>query len=138
MSISAEHEERCEILEALGVLAGFTAALPMPLYDGSIPDVLRVDFRRGRAWIGDAKASESPGNRETTRRLARYAEWAVASGMPGWSTTLALCHPVSSAGMWLRVLRQVVRDGGGVAAAEGSMVLDRSSVVTWITLRPTR
>jgi len=42
------------------------------------PDVIRVSRRRMLLFIGDAKNSETPGNRETQRRLFAYFRWIAA------------------------------------------------------------
>jgi hypothetical protein len=125
---SSEHEGRVAVLDTLAVLAGFaTDARPRVLPDGSRPDVLRVDQLRRRIFIGDGKASETPGREETRRRLRHYAAWGVRASGYG-EVTLALCvgRP-SDAGRWATLLRDLSREtkvrGLSVAEIETDLVI---------------
>lgn len=65
------HARRSEFLKDLALLMGFfSAAARLP--DGRIPDVLRFTEDSRRLFVGDAKATETPGNIATQLRLLAY------------------------------------------------------------------
>lgn len=77
------HERRVRSLDALATLIGCRETLGPCLPDGLRPDVLRIDSRRGALFIGDAKDTESPGNRATQARLQTYLRWLAAHAASG-------------------------------------------------------
>lgn len=125
------HEDRVAALSAMATLARFD--LPMTaLPDGSIPDVLQLRRSDGGLFIGDAKASETPGNSATFGRLTHYSDF-----LAGWVGTrhvavLALIVEAHDAYNWLRVLRDLC-----IKAADGQRVsgrvdlLDFDTAVVW-------
>ena len=66
-----EHEARRAVLDALAVLAGFGTEAPFPRLR---PDVHRRRTADGAWFLGEAKASEGPGNLDALGRLGRYVE----------------------------------------------------------------
>jgi len=70
-SPSVAHEVRVTCLDAIATIAGFTLEIPIPLPDGSIPDVIRMMPSRRALFIGEAKAAEAPDNHATLERLDR-------------------------------------------------------------------
>jgi hypothetical protein len=66
-SPSFAHERRLATLEALAVLAGYTEPAALP---GVLPDVLLA--RGDRLFLGEAKATETPGSAACRERLSRY------------------------------------------------------------------
>src|SRR5262245_50058296 len=87
---SEAHETRVEVLRALASLCGCHRALPLALHVD--PDVVRFDRAHRRVFVGDAKQTESPGNRETARRLAGYAVAARPLLAAGWDALFVVCH----------------------------------------------
>ena len=129
------HEERRELLEALAILGGCRELLVPFFPDGTRPDVLRFDAARRHVFLGDAKDSETPGCRETHRRLAGYAEWLGANAAVGGSATLALCHANQANGRWLALLESVAESAGFARPPGQQLQLDPETVVSWIELR---
>jgi len=125
---SVRHDERVALLDTLAALAGFsTEAQPRVLPDGGRPDVLRVDAIGRRIFIGDGKATETPGNEQTRRRLRHYARWGILASGYG-EVILALCVGRTwEAGRWASLLRELGRDGTitrlSVAAIEADLVI---------------
>lgn len=74
---SAEHERRRAILDALAVLGGFATEARFPLLR---PDVHRRRRSDGAWFVGEAKASEGPGDSDAVGRLGRYVEVCGACG----------------------------------------------------------
>lgn len=125
-----QHERRRELLDALAVLSGCTGLIPGELPDGRRPDVLRFDLIRRRAFIGEAKDTERPGDRSTMARLAAYVEWALAASRRG-SARMAVCHRPGSEAAWLAALRGLI---GSAAALGGSREIDDEASVTWVDI----
>lgn len=70
----SDHSLRERFLEDLATLSGFTVRTRC-LPDGVLPDVLRFEPGGRGLFLGDAKDTETPGNRETLVRLYRYVQW---------------------------------------------------------------
>jgi len=87
---SPVHESRVELLRSLGILLGYLKTPAPALPDGSEPDLFQFDPDRHRLLIGDAKATETPGNGATRLRLRHYVTWARRHGTNG-DVTLLLC-----------------------------------------------
>ncbi len=66
-----DHEARSAVLDALAVLAGFGTRGRFPRFR---PDVYRRRASDGAWFIGEAKASEGPGDLDAVGRLGRYVE----------------------------------------------------------------
>lgn len=102
------HEHRSATLVTMATLTGHLCPLGA-LFDGSRPDVLQLRPRDGSLFVGDAKATETPGNAETFDRLSHYSDclslW-LAAGNPG---VLALTVRDADAFGWLQVLRELTR-----------------------------
>lgn len=125
------HEDRAAAMSTMATLAGFTS--PMTgLPDGSIPDVLQLRPTDGALFLGDAKATETPGNRETLDRLGRYADFLANWVSTGSAAVLALVVEARDDYGWLRVLRDL-----GLRLPEGGRVdgrvdlLDLDTAVVW-------
>lgn len=105
-----DHARRTGTLGALAALAGFpfvVGALP----GGSIPDVLRVHCSGRGLFVGDAKASEHPGDPATYMRLRNYAVCLRGPVVRG-RVVLALCVPTSEHELtaWLNLLTTAAQD----------------------------
>jgi hypothetical protein len=125
------HEYRTATLATMAELSGHHCQLAA-LRDGSRPDVLRLRLTDGSLFVGDAKATETPGNTATFVRLDRYAacmtEWLIT----GCSATLALIVPEVDAFGWLRVLRDLaVRPSGGTRIRGSIGRIECGTMVVW-------
>ncbi len=69
------HNSKALFLDALAVLVGCRDSIGGMLPDGRRPDVLRIDLDREILFVGDAKNTESTGNKETLVRLLSYLRW---------------------------------------------------------------
>lgn len=125
------HEYRTATLSTMAVLCGYHYSLDA-LPDGGRPDVLRLRPTDGSLFIGDAKATETPGNVETFHRLSRYADF-----LAGWVSNegvgvLALVVADGDAFGWLQVLRKLaLLPSGGVSVTGHLDLIETGTVVIW-------
>lgn len=130
----ADHELRVELLDACAALSGHTLACR--LSDRDIPDVVRVDLRHRRLFVGDGKDTETPGCAATSARLHSYARalrpWLTA----GFSARLAVCHGRAEhdAG-WTAVLEHAVRCAALDATPGAAEQLEPGAILTWVDVR---
>ena len=102
-----QHEARVAILNALGLMAGFSRRV-VRLPDHSLPDVVRFDPSCGSMFIGEAKDSETAGRAETRDRLLRYLEFfelRLDLGLRG--SVFALCVGEDAVARWAVTLEQI-------------------------------
>lgn len=125
------HEKRVATLVTLATLNGFTGG-PDILPSGARPDVLLLRASDGAAFVGDAKATESPGTSETYERLAGYVRFLSAWLRSGRCGALVLAvDPVDAYG-WLGTLRELSVDPSGGHRAPGRTdVLGTDEAVVW-------
>lgn len=97
-----------------------------------VPDVVLADPRRGRLFVGDAKATETAGCAATSRRLRRYARGAAPWRSSGYVVRLAVC--TSPAGDWSAALAAVARDAGAGVTATGTVEISGTDQVSWVDL----
>ncbi len=110
---TAGHEERRVALDAIAILSGFTVPGAGGFPDGGKPDVLRLTVDGRSLFIGDAKATETPGNSETLLRLHAYSRWAAGACAEGGAVVVMLCTPtVSSAYGWRQTLKEAALMAG--------------------------
>ena len=125
------HESRAHTLAAMARLTGHVVEIEA-LPDGGRPDVLFVRPGDRSVFIGDAKATETPGNTETVLRLSRYARFLaryVDAGGPGVMALVVAAHDRYG---WLRVLRDVCVPLSHDHQVRGRVdVLDLDSAVVW-------
>jgi len=69
----ARHQEKVCVLETVSDLIGCTRTFS--LGDGLIPDVIRLNDSQTLLFIGDAKETEHPNNKDTKTRLYNYLLW---------------------------------------------------------------
>ncbi len=125
------HEARVETLATLATLTGFENG-PDVLPGGARPDVLLLRARDGVVFIGDAKATETPGNAETYERLGRYANFLTTWVERGLSGILALAVNVADADGWLWVLRDLSLGPSGGRRVPGHVdLIDVETAVIW-------
>lgn len=107
---SDAHERRAAALATLAALAGCRQGLRSALPDGCRPDVLRYSSAKRLLFIGDAKATETPGCRATRARLRRYLRWLRAHASAGGIGVFALCFGrEDDADGWLRAVARLAR-----------------------------
>lgn len=100
-------------LDAIAILSGFKVPGTGGLPDGCRPDVLRLTVDSKRLFIGDAKATETPGNSESFLRLHAYSRWAAGVCAGGGAVVVMLCTPtVSSAYGWGQTLKEAAEMAG--------------------------
>ena len=129
-----DHESRVEFLDALAVLMGCEGALGGELPDGRRPDVLRFDQGRRVLFVGDAKHSESPGNRETQARLHRYLKWMSSHVGSGGDGIFAVCFGrESDTDAWVETLVMLTHEVGLVRAEGGVERFEQELTVAWYT-----
>jgi hypothetical protein len=129
---SVTHERVRDDLNTLALLAGYGVPLVFPV--SLIPDVARIDPRRLRVFVGDAKHTETPNNYETRRRLAQYvghiARWIHAD----FGVTLAIAYDDETS-RWQPTVETLFADSGLLVADSGSEVFSLGFVVAWATTR---
>lgn len=103
MSAPSElHERRVQILGNLADLSGFT--LDVAVYTSLRPDVCRLHHDASSILIADAKATESPSDGSTRRRLVRYAAATRLWTNAGLQVAFGVCHGPDHCGAWSDVL----------------------------------
>lgn len=95
---SGLHEHRVQILGDLADLSGFT--LDIAVHTGLRPDLCRLHHHAGSILIADAKATESPGDEATRRRLVRYAAATRLWTDAGLQVAFGVCHGPDDHGAW--------------------------------------
>lgn len=125
------HEDRASTLATLAILTGHTRVLSS-LPDGSRPDVLQLRDSDGSLFVGDAKATETPGNLETFGRLNRYATFIGGWLQEGGTAVLALIVAERDAFRWLRVLRDLALTTSGGTYIRGHVdLIEIGTAVVW-------
>lgn len=128
---SALHEERAGKLTTMAILAGHTVKIDS-LPDGTRPDVLQVRPMDASLFVGDAKATETPGNAETLFRLSRYASFLGRYIAAGGSGAMALIVAEEDRFGWVRLLRELTATVvGGVAMRAHVDVVERGTAIVW-------
>lgn len=129
----AVHESRVRLLEALADLVGCHQRLPSTLPDGARPDVLRVGHHVHFLFVGDAKHTETPGNKATAARLFTYLHWLLAFvARPGALGMLALCvSRTHSDRSWLTIGRALAADLGIKLSHCDFTALDPETAIVW-------
>ena len=127
------HESRRKVLDSLAILSGYPQEMYDGLPDGRRPDVLRLDAKQQRLFIGDAKDSESPSDLNTKVRLLAYFRWlsvhVIARGGCG---TMAICfgnpHHING---WIITLEELAKEACIVKYHIGAERLDSELLVAW-------
>lgn len=139
---NSKHSSGCALLHTMATLCGYVCILPRGFPDGSMPDVIHVNVERRGLFIGDAKASETPGNSETAVRLTRYVRWLaihIQDRKAIGTFALAVSSPKDSAG-WAALLKGILHeaglDGGSVRVKRVSK--DQALVFSHLTGLATR
>lgn len=128
---SAIHEYRTATLSTMATLAGYSTTMG-GLPDGTRPDVLQLRPDGRGVFVGDAKATETPGNLETFARLDHYAAFLAGWVASGGCGVLALAVPEVDAYGWLSRLRDLCLRASGGLRVEGRVDrLEVHTVVVW-------
>jgi hypothetical protein len=126
-----------EFLDVLAVLVGCEEVLGGSLPDGRRPDVLRADSRRRALFVGDAKHSESPGNRETQARLLGYFRWLSSHFEGGGLGIYAVCFGrKSDTSAWVETLAMLGYEVGLGYMRRGVERFGPRLVVVWYMFEP--
>jgi hypothetical protein len=123
------HEGRVRTLEALATLAGFLTAVPR-LPDGRTPDVVRISTSSRGLFLGEAKASEGPGDRDALARLARYVIWWQQAGHKGPALLVVCCDRLDSR-RWVSALTALAAEVNDPAIAQAEP-LGRDEAIAWL------
>jgi hypothetical protein len=131
-SPSPEHEERVGFLRGLAELIGCDRCLNGKRFLGEErPDVLAVDRSSKILFLGDAKATETPGNIATLARLTSYLR-ALSFTSDFDSVVVALCFGRSSeASAWNQNLKMVARESGITFRRSGHTQFQKGYVLVW-------
>jgi hypothetical protein len=131
------HEVRVEELDAMFALAGLTHTAYLQWW--LRPDVARASPKHHVLAIGDAKASEAPGDQATLLRLANYARVAADWQAEGWTILMCLAIDPSDTSGWMFELRRAASIGGLSAVETSSALLHPTlTVVSLSTSRVPR
>lgn len=98
-----------QLLEDLAVLARFSR--PVRLGCGLVPDLARCSVG-GARMIGDAKASEGPGDTASQDRLAAYVRRLAVSPGRNPDHLLVACSTAWDAEAWADVLTELAERSG--------------------------
>jgi hypothetical protein len=114
-------------------LSGFNLPLPLPLPDGSVPDVLRVSSSSLGIFIGDAKHSESPNNFSTYQRLQKYAKWITPPQKRAeWRSVFSVCHGDGDmANQWTALLLHLAASCDLPLLGYGIKPLAEDVIISW-------
>lgn len=133
---SPAHESRVELLRSLGVFLGYRKTPAPALPDGSEPDLFQFDPDRHRLLLGDAEATETPGNGATRLRLHHYVMWARRHASNG-DVTLLLCTGAGRhAKAWLKLLLMLAHEENLTFYSHGIDKLDVGATLIWATTIP--
>ena len=135
MSPSEGHQDRVELLEHMGRLAGCT--VPCSLTSHMEPDVLLAHPGLRIVFLGEAKRSETPGNTSTARRLRRYVREMLRLQHLGFGVRIAICGDPQEAGRWSALLDRLAASERAEVRSRGSVDVAYDERVVWIDLLPT-
>lgn len=132
---SATHERRREDLATVFRLAGMTS--PAYLQWWLRPDVSLAAPHARILGIGDAKATEHPGEGPTLRRLVAYVRAAERWKNAGWTVHMSLAVAPENGEAWLQELRRAWSLGGlQQIHADTLIIAPDLEVVSLSTSRP--
>lgn len=132
---SATHERRREDLATVFRLAGMTS--PAHLQWWLRPDVSLAAPHARILGIGDAKATEYPGESPTLRRLVAYARAARSWKNAGWTVHMSLAVGPENGDAWLQELHRAWSLAGlQHVHADTLIIAPDLEVVTLSTSRP--
>ena len=107
------HDERTALLEAVAVLSGFDLCRIGRLPDGTKPDVLKGFPGSGAVFIGDAKDTERPNNKDTLSRLFNYMAWFKIISDRNAGSIFAICFGnENDAPEWAETVRSIAAKAG--------------------------
>lgn len=121
---SATHEMRREELATAFHLAGLTRQAYLQWWFR--PDVSLASPSARVLGVGDAKATEHPGDAATLRRLVGYVRASRGWRRAGWDIHMCLAVRPDESTRWLEVLHRAWGLGGLAPAHEGDWAIDQS------------
>lgn len=130
---SVLHDHRVDVLGDLADLAGYTVAVD--LYDGLRPDLCRLHHSARALLIGDAKATEHPGDAATRARLNRYVHGAANWLSLGFNVSIVICHGPDLSGLWHQCIESVVTAAGHRVGLPQASALDPETAVTAVPVK---
>lgn len=131
MSVSNRHEHRVRLLTTLAVIGG--RHRPTRLDARLTPDAVLIDRRGRRLLIGDAKATETPADAATARRLRRYLRVARGCAEDGYAVRVVVCCP-GRADAWEQLLLRTAAEVAAPVAAHGHHRIGDDDTLSWIDL----
>ena len=133
----SRHDELVQVLDALAQLIGCTEGMGGWLPDGLCPDVIRLDRRQNVLFIGDAKDTETPGNKATQCRLQGYARWlATFVNRSGNTGLFALCvDNKAEVSEWTHLVRTLGLEVGS-DFQNGGVAHLADAYLVWAVARP--
>lgn len=136
MSAPSElHERRVRLLCDLADLSGYT--LDVAAHTSLRPDVCRLHRHASSILLADAKATESPANRATRRRLLRYAMASRLWTDAGLEVALGACHDPETRGAWSDALVSCLAGAGRRPSRRTYAVLDHDTAVSMVVIQAT-
>lgn len=133
MSAPSElHEMRVELLASMASLAGYS--IDVQIYNRHRPDVARLNPSHCSIFIADAKATESPSNRETRARLLGYISSTEIWLRRGFAVYIAIGHGPDRTHRWQSVLRSLCEVFGTSPIKLATYSLDDTMWVTTAAL----
>lgn len=133
MSAPSElHEHRVHVLCDLADLSGFT--LDLALHTRLRPDVCRLHHYGRSILVADAKATESPADGSTRRRLGLYAMATRLWTDAGLQVAFAVCHGLDDRGAWNDTLVACLAAARQGLARATYAELDLDTAVTMVVI----
>ena len=131
-----EHERLRRELLTIAKLAGHTVPLPLPLPDGSIPDVALVDRLTESVLIGDAKNTEGPRALSPYLQLRRYYTWitSLSSDPKLRRGILAVCFSeIDEISWWVSLFSHLAYSADGNLTPPCCRSIDRHTHFVWLS-----
>ena len=130
------HRDRAIFLETVAGLVGCTNSFPPLLLWHIRPDVLKTSPDGSLLFLGEAKASERPADRETQGRLITYFKW--ISGRlthEGQKALIVVCVGCDSVATdWLAEIQLLVRDARLEIVGYGTRTFGATHATAWAYL----
>lgn len=128
------HDARVRTLDTIADLIGYHSRVPSLFLGGASPDVVRVSTSKRALFIGDAKATETPGMIATASRLRNYFQLTkqfIAS--PNTTAIFLLCvEDLCLASRWLSTCSLLCCDTEMKPIRWGVFWLSEEHSLTWM------
>jgi hypothetical protein len=130
------HDQNVTVLNTLSLLLGCYSDFFIEFPDGKRPDVLRYDAKKKRLFIGDAKNTETPKNKNTQKRLYSYLLWLSAYvSKPGRQAIFAICfrNPSDLEG-WILAIQNLATLASVKILSVSSDQIDDETNLVWFSV----